>query len=736
MNTRRQFLTNATMPAVTGSLLNHLLTVKRHILLAAVALMPFGEFLYAQQDSAFLENTALRAELDSATGRITLLDKTTGVTWALGPAEVRRNDGRATPLWPSAPVQESRSELRYRAAAGEIVLKLIANPPALEYAVTPTTGVTELYILRNALPLAPGETNYYAVPHRMGILVRPDGDKPFTRRIRDSCSMAMFGAVKEGSALLVTWTDPYTEVQVDYKREPAPQLNMGLAMRNAPQTVRLQPLGRGGYVEIAAAYRGVARERGLLQTLAEKMRTNPRAAEFFGAADFKPFAYMRLAPNTPWHKSDQWGAQLNFTFEECADLAEHLHRELGIDRAMLVLNGWINAGYDNRHPDILPAAPEIGGDEGLVACSRRVKALGWLFGLHDNYQDMYKDAPSWNEDYLIKNADGSPRKGGVWAGGPCWLICSKKAIELAQRPQNIPRVKELFAPTLYFSDTIFAAGLYDCFDPNHPTTPADDVRYKQQLCDYLRGEFGLFGSEEGREWGVAHADYFEGLMSHRTRFQRPNDTDVVIPLFELVYGDAIPIYAHQSDRPRPDNPGYILDHILYAEMPVYNFGNHRYWTRPDGDFKPSSDATNRLVFAHKPGLGLTDGFIKNTYEILSPLHRLTALMPMTDHRFLTAERTAEATRFGKEVEITVNYDPSDFVTDHAVLPQYGFLIESPTLVAFHARSYRDMKFGKPTMLVVQSTDGKSLNSSEALLMYSGCGDPPTTWNAKAVTMKP
>jgi len=695
-----------------------------------------GESLHGQQGSAVLENRALRATVDAATGRITLLDKKTGVNWALGPAEVARTDGSAVPLRSSGSVQRSRSELRYSAVAGEVILKLIANPPALEYAVTPVVGARELYVFRNALPLAAGENNYYAVPYRMGILVRPEGGKPFNRRIRDSCSMAMFGAVKEGSALLLTWTDPYTEVQVDYTMEPTRQLTMGLAMRSGPRTVRLQPLGRGGYVEIAKAYRAVARDRGLLKTLAEKMHKKPRVAEFFGAADFKPFAYMRLAPNTPWHKSDQWGAQLNFTFEECADLAEHFQHDLGIDRAMLVLNGWIRAGYDNRHPDILPAASEIGGNEGLMACSRRVKALGWLFGLHDNYQDMYQDAPSWNEDYLIKNADGSPRKGGVWAGGQCWLICSKKAMELARRPQNIPRVKELFSPTLYFSDTVFAAGLYDCFDRNHPATPADDLRYKQQLCDYLRGEFGLFGSEEGREWGVAHADYFEGLMSHRTRFQRPNDPDVVIPLFELVYGDAIPIYAHQSDRPRPDNPGYILDHLLYAEMPVYHFGNHRYWTRPDGDFKPSSGATNRLVFAHKAGLGLTDGFIKNTYEVLSPLHRLTALMPMTDHRFLTADRTAESTRFGKEVEITVNYGTSEFTTEHAVLPQYGFLIESPTLVGFHARSYRGTKFSKSTMLVVQSADGKSLKSSKRILMYAGFGDRPTTWNGRAVTMKP
>ena len=511
---------------------------------------------------------------------------------------------------------------------------------------------------------------------------------------------------------------------------------MGLATSERAQSVWLQPLGHGGYVELAKAYRSVARERGLLKTLAEKTRENPRVAEFFGAADFKPFAFTRLAPNTPWHKGDQWAERLNFTFEECADLAQHFKRDLGIDRAMLVLAGWINGGYDNRHPDILPAAPEIGGDQGLAECSRRVKALGWLFGLHDNYQDMYRDAPSWNEDYIIKNPDGSLRKGGVWAGGPCWLICSRKAIELASRPQNIPQVKELFAPTLYFSDTIFAVPLIECFDPKHPTTPADDLLYKQQLCDYLRGQFGLFGSEDGREWGVAHADYIEGLMSHRTHFQQPNDTDIIIPLFELVYGNAIPIYAHQSDRPRPDNPGYILDHILYAEMPVYYFGNHRYWTSPAGDFRAPEDAQGRLVFAHKAGYGLTDGFIKNTYEVLSPLHRLTALLPMTDHRFLKPNRKAESTRFGKDVEITVNYDTSDLVLKNAVLPQYGFLIESPTLVALHARSYRTIQFTQPTMLVVQSLDKKNLKSSGNIRMYRAFGDYLVKWNGRDVTLKP
>jgi hypothetical protein len=707
------------------------------VLAIIVAITLLAASLLAQERSAFLEDRGLRAELDLSSGAVTLVDKQTGVSWETGAPEVVLKSGSTAGLPPLRLTHRDRNALRYRREGiGAFSLNLLSNPARLDYSVVPEDGVKELRLLSKTLPVGPGESNYYAAPYRMGIQLRAEGDKPFSRRFRDGGTMAMFGAVKEGSALLVTWTDPYTEVQADYSVQPSPQLRMGLAMREHVQSVRLQPLGRGGYVEIAKAYRTVARERGLLKTLAEKMRENPRVAEFFGAADFKPFAYMRLAPNTPWHRQDQWDVQLNFTFEECADLAEHFKRDLGIDRAMLVLNGWINGGYDNRHPDILPAAPEIGGNDGLAACSRRVKALGWLFGLHDNYQDMYRDAASWNEEYLIKNPDGSPRKGGIWAGGQCWLICSRKAVELASRPQNIPQVKELFAPTLYFSDTIFAAGLYDCFDPQHPTTPEDDIHYKQQLCDYLRGQFGLFGSEEGREWGVAHADYFEGLMSHRTHFQRASDTDIIIPLFELVYGDAIPIYAHQSDRPRPDNPSYILDHILYAEMPVYSFGNRRYWTSPDGDFKAPEDAQARLVFAHKAGYGLTDGFIKNTYEVLSPLHRLTALMPMTDHRFLKPNRKAESTRFGEDVAITVNYDSTDLVLENAVLPQFGFLIESPTLVAFHARSYRTMQFTQPTMLVVQSVDSRSLKSSRSIQMYAAFGDRPTKWNGRDLTIKP
>jgi hypothetical protein len=108
--------------------------------------------------------------------------------------------------------------------------------------------------------------------------------------------------------------------------------------------------------------------------------------------------------------------------------------------------------------------------------------------------------------------------------------------------------------------------------------------------------------------------------------------------------------THQGDRPMPNRAQYILRHILYAEMPVYYFGNHRYWEDPAQEFKVPEGTEARLVFARGERFGLIDQFIKNTYEVLSPLNRTTALQPMTDHRFLTRNRKVETTRFGEDIK--------------------------------------------------------------------------------------
>jgi len=690
-----------------------------------------------------VENRWLRLEIDPAGASVLLIDKGTGSKWTLGSPQLVLQDNRTLAVSPVRNPSADGSRLCFSSDDGtSFELRLEAGFPSAVYSFHSGSNVKEVRILNHALPIGPGEQNYYAVPVRLGLLFRPEGTEPFSRTYAgystsQGYSMAMFGAVQNGSALLISWSDPYTRIQLDYSGALGNRLTMGLSLRASATSIRFQPLGRGGYVEIAKAYRKVAKQMGFLKTFSEKIKENPAVERLFGAADFKPFIFTRYVPNTRWNKSDKEVLRIGFTFEEAARLAEHFHNDLGIDRALFVLAGWINGGYDNRHPDILPAAPEIGGERGLAECSRRVRALpGFVFGLHDNYQDMYKDAPSWNEEFIMKNRDGSLHEGGVWAGGRAYLICSKKSLELAMRPQNIPRVLELFSPDVYFYDTIFAAPLYECFDPKHPLDMVEDMHAKQNICATIRKAVGLFGSEEGKEWGVPYGDYFEGMMSQRTGFSGPPDPRAaIIPLFELVYGDAILLYTHQSDHSKPDNPAYILDHVLYAEMPVYYFGQHLYWTDPAQDFHAPQAGAPSMIFAQGGHFNLIDQFIKNTYEVLSPLSRITALMEMTDHRFLTADRKVETTRFGAGVSITVNYGPADFTTNSTVLPQYGFLVQSPTFVAFYAKTYRGLQYREPALFVIRSLDGKPLSTSRRVRFYHGFGDRRVLWRGKVIQVE-
>lgn len=694
---------------------------------------------HAAPSSITLHSDALSVTLEQDAALL-VSDKSVGMTWRIGRPRIVTSDGSLQPVEVTGDVQRTGDTLRYSAQDGTVFsVSLATDRSAVDYSFEPADDCDAVHLLHDALPLGSGQDNYYAVPHRIGVMLRPEGDKPYRHEYpgyqTNGYSMAMCGIVQEGAALLLSWQDPYTTITANYSPEPTPQLTLGLTLRKSARGVRLQPLGKGGYIEIAKTYRGIARERGYLVTLAEKAEANPKVRKMFGAADFKPFAYMQLAPNTRWNKSPEWRTTLDFTFEECADLAEHFHNDLGIDRAMLVLNGWINGGYDNKHPDVLPAAEAIGGNAGLVACAERTKALGWLFGLHDNYADMYQDAPSWDESYLMRNADGSLRQGGVWAGGQCWLICAKKSIELASRPQNVPGVMQLCSPDIYFSDVIFAVSLYECHAEDHPLTFVEDLAAKQDLCDYIRGVVGLFGSEEGREWGVPHADYFEGLMSHRTRWQKPDDTSIILPLFELVFADAIPLYTHQSDRPRPDMPDYILGHILYAEMPVYYFGDHRYYRDPVQDFQPPEGSESRMLLARGGRHCLIDQFIKNTYEVLSPLGRLTALMEMTDHDFLTADRQVERTQFGDNVEIVVNFGERDFDWKGTVLPQYGFVVESPSLKAFCALRYADVTYDEPTLYAIWARDGLDIQQSRDVRIYHGFGGRSVPFRGDVITVE-
>ncbi|MFB3787891.1 MAG: DUF5696 domain-containing protein, partial [bacterium] len=522
----------------------------------------------------------------------------------------------------------------------------------------------------------------------------------------DGLNIPMAGLARQNSSALVSWEDPaiaavFRSLPMDSETLPGSKItSLGLQCPLPSGNFRLEWMSGGSYVRIAHAYREIAKANGTWIPWTTKIQRNEEAAKLLGAAEFKPFVCVRHLQTVDGQTTER--VTNSYTEEDSLALARHLHDDLQLEKVLFVLAGWIHRGYDNQHSDILPAAPEIGGNAGLQRISETVRGFGYLFGLHDNYQDLYEDAPSWDPSLIMMDPSGQRMKGGVWAGGQAWLIASNEGLKLAKR--NLPEVKQIFSPNAYFIDTTFAAPLYESFDPNNPLTRQDDLHYKQALSQYASRLFGVFGSENGMAFGVPVAHYFEGLLSGApliANFPEPGAYEV--PLFPLIYHDAIALFTHQGDRVGPGDARRILKHLVQGTMPLYLIGPHRYWETPQPEPDP---ADPNYCFARGgsgwgEGKPVMDRFIKNTYSFLSPFAEAVATLPMTQHRFLLDDRSVEFSQFGRHWQVVVNYGPRDFRYGQTLLPPMGFIALGPDFLAQHY--YPDI--GQPrTSLIVKHGD--------------------------------
>jgi len=695
---------------------------------------------------ATLENPGWRFDVDRNSAAWALTDKSTGVLWASDPAKPRFGElvlrsGKRFVAWPIDRFDDIQATSRQLKLVTRPVLDGKPSGTSVVFTIDPidapnglrlayaTQGASDwqlvcVRLLDKALTVTEEDEGRVYVPYRLGIERVAAKAFPGAEEWRtyEDLSMAMCGLVKKGSALLVNWEPVETRLQVNGSWPDLPLLagrrayGVTLDMETPQGSCTIHPLGKGDYVQIAQAYRAAARAKGWLLPWTEKRKRYPTVDRLIGASNFKPFVLERALPNSPYSPDHREHVDVGYTFEEVAQCAEHWHNDLGIDRAFVVLAGWINRGYDVGHPDVLPAAAECGGNDGLIAASRRIKACGYLFGLHDNYQDMYEDAPSWGLNWLNKDPSGAAKKGGAWNGGQAWQVCAIKQVELAARPEtNLPKIARLFGPTIYFMDTVFAWELVTCDDPAHPMTQRDDLKWKTRLCLLAKQHFGLFGSEEGREWAVPCGDYLEGIFSHQTG----SPPGSVIPLFPLVYSDCVQIMPRQRDRVGPDDEKKMADHILFAQMPLPNFGPHLYWKRAAAS-RQGKGLWTRGDGGWGARLCEEDRVIKNTWEVLSPLNTITAERPLANHEFLTPDRLMQRTRYG-DLTITVAYEKSARIGDNA-LPAYGFLIESPDYVAFCATRYNGIDYAEPALFTAQSLDGKPIAESSKVRIYHGFGN--------------
>jgi hypothetical protein len=116
---------------------------------------------------------------------------------------------------------------------------------------------------------------------------------------------------------------------------------------------------------------------------------------------------------------------------------------------------------------------------------------------------------------------------------------------------------------------------------------------------------------------------------------------------------------------------------------------------------------------------------------------------LTQHRFLTPDYTVQHTVFGdgpNRVKVTVNMSSKDYhcraeIGGEVILPSKGFLIESPTFVAYYARTWNGVAYDSAPLFTLRSLDGKELSSSRQIRVYHGFGDARLKWRGPVGTVE-
>ena len=703
----------------------------------------------ARADTRVLESPAMRVGIDSQTGDWSIVDKASGVRW---PSEDTASAGSASGLAREFDkVVASERLVRVEEPDGAaVIFDLVDDGRSLEIRYE-GEAVGDVRVLDDALAVTAAEEGYAVVPCREGLLIPATSGVAFSRTFGTSdyegCHMNMIGLVKRGAAMVVSWDDAYVFAELKSTlpagRDGSQRLTAGFNLRRSARSIRLTPLGKGDWNTLAAGYRRIADQKGLAVTLREKIERNARVELMVGAADFKLWTCLARRMNE--ESTAEESVRVRWTFDEAAAIAEHLHRDVGIRRCLFMIGGWTEGGYDCRHPDNLPANPECGGNDALADAVRRIQKLGFVACLHDNYQDMYRDAASWDPSVIEKKSDGSLIKGGRWLGGRAYMVCAPKQVEMAMRPQNLPEIQRLFAPWSYFIDTTYAVGPRECFDPAHPLGRNDDIAWKSRLSDEARKLFGIFGSECGREWALAHSEFFEGLVGVSGRYFHNLDPAklgaTVVPFWEMVYHDCQICWGKYGYSPG-EAAQFVAHHALCARPLYYHsVPDHLYWTEDaagaSGGDKPSGDRASyaRTDQGWAEGWHPLDAFVKTTQEVLGPLHAATAYDRLTGLEFLTPDRSVRRAVYGEgdaATTVVVNFGGSDATVTTELggtvrLPPWGLAIEGPRFAAFYAKNWGGRSYPDGALFTVQAVEGKSLREVVKLRVFHGFGDRVLTW---------
>ncbi len=562
--------------------------------------------------------------------------------------------------------------------------------------------VDAVRLLDGAFWIADADKGGAALPAGMGEWHAADDPGPLRRRLEglgpaapagaESFALACLPLLKLENPILLGWNDPSAAIEVVRRDVPGESfpgragLFVTLEFAAPKGRLEIRTLGKeqGGVVDAARAHRESLGQAIYSSTLRTKTGQRPELRALLGAALFRV----------------EVGA--NRTFADVATLAERFKNTLEIGDAAFILAGWgpaapsAGGAGSTRGAGVLPAPAEAGGNEGLKACAKGIRDLGYIFGLE--------------VDAARLRAAGEPATATLF-----W----REALEAARREENLPALLDLCAPQLVVvrEPASWPAG----------ARPAEAMETRADFYRHVRDTFGLAGANPGSGADIEHAAILEGLLSSVLR--NPTAPEAW-PLFTAAFGHCVRITCDPRDAVRPDQPEAILAHLLAGEAPMYVLA---------GGAPLPAAGDPRLCLAREDGWAAGKGlspheiFIKNTYEVLSDVSKQARRDSLFFHRKLNAAGTARESYFGVDLRVVVNFGPGNYEDEEEgfVLPPMGFFVRYPFFRAFHALRMNDVEYERPACFVMRSLEGKMILRAEAVKIIHLFGPDTVQFGGKA-----
>ena len=358
---------------------------------------------------------------------------------------------------------------------------------------------------------------------------------------------------------------------------------------------------------------------------------------------------------------------------------EHLLelKDNGVDHMAIIQHDWQRFGYDVKLPDHVPANPQFGTEAELATFGSTATRLGYLWALHENYIDIYPDAPSWDPTAVVLQADGEQSQAWFNPGTrvQSYGIKCNRALEFAKR--TAPEAHRRYGTTAGYLDVHTGVPPWHQLDHDASQPMAAMALHKverdAELFAYLRE------AHAGPLLGEGHQVlYWAGLFDGAEAQVEGGEEHAPLVDFEL-------LKIHPQ----------LVNHGMGYYVRWYRRGWGSRWGVDTGTpAQLDKYRAQQIAYGHAGFVGreLTPhvAFIVKEHHLMHPIQRLmaaarpTAIEYWIDGEWVTASVALAAgicdrqrIRYDRGLTVWVNWRDEPWQIEGRVLPQWGFLALGP-----------------------------------------------------------